>query len=117
MELKSKEEEIEKKSMQVDALAKALEKFMKIVTDPKKGAIEKVRSDYMSSIKTNHRIIEKNTNPNTKSQQQSINKDKILTKHLISTVRKCNCFGRGVFPKCIHLYNETFLSFWKHVVS
>ena len=70
LELRRKEEELEKNKIHVDALSNALEKFMKIVTDPKKGPIEAIRSEYMSKIKENHRKIEERTNPNTKSQQK-----------------------------------------------
>jgi hypothetical protein len=72
IEFTKREKDLKKRETQVDALSKALEKFMKIVTDPKKGAIEAVRSEYVSKIKENHRKIEKNTNPNTKSQFKKI---------------------------------------------
>lgn len=67
-ELKKKEEELERQKVLVNSMETTLGRLMKIFTDTKDGPIESIRSGYIAQNKENHRRIEQNTNPNTKSQ-------------------------------------------------
>lgn len=72
-EVKRKEQEFEEKEAELKIREKTLEqsqKVMEMLLNPKTGLPELIRSGIMKGVKENHRGIEKNTNPNTKSQKK-----------------------------------------------
>jgi len=68
IKLKNKEEELKTKEEHLNSLIKSVEKINKILIHTKEGIPELIRSKLQEEIKKSHREIEKNTNPNTKSQ-------------------------------------------------
>ena len=67
IELKKKEEELRIKGDEVESLKKVYGELVHI----KRGLPEIIRSEVAKEIKKQHRGIEENTNPNTRSQQKS----------------------------------------------
>jgi len=72
-EKKRKEKELEEEKNELKIREETLKQSQKIVDmllNPKTGLPELIRSGIMGVVKKNHRDIEKNTNPKTKSQKK-----------------------------------------------
>lgn len=71
--IKRQREELDSRTKQVESLQKTFEILIDILSNKKEGIPELMRSRMVEEIKTSHRGIEKNTNPNTNSQKKSAN--------------------------------------------
>lgn len=75
-EINKQREELESKEKQVESLQRTFENLISILSNKKEGIPELLRSRIMEEIKGSHRGMEKNTNPDTKSQKKVLTEEK-----------------------------------------